>query len=630
MPHQFLRDIKRIGVTDLIILDSQRGTILWNSKKCNAVNDPTFKGKEILNEIIKAACQNNLQIWIGFHATGGRHIIPVVFKALKELWARDANGFFYQPLTLDVFNPKTLKYWYTLIDEISEINACNSVMGIFWDEVWFNSSDLFGDNFSEFMRFCNQKFKEIPPIFVKKKFEKEEYRHFQKNVWWRRYALFRQYANYSFLKSINEHAKKRGFRIIHRPMHAGCFKKGWIKISLPHALLKLCNKGDYTWTSYKWCDSELYDNSIICIYLRNSRKNWGLMCSKSLQGVSVCAYTYEYIAFQEGNIKNRFKEKWTKGLINHLRTRLKRFYEISKKWQGAKRIYTAGILTYQNGICLRFKNPQWIFKKNEKMLLNFLRNYYNVRIVHVEDEMYLKRCPLLIAPFYVTRYLPYRTLRSLLNYVSQGGYILSFSTKWSTSAQDLTEERDQTQNILKFKVNPAVERHAGLAFRGRKIYGTLWGHKVKLVSPSVKVMAHFLDGTPAIIFTPWGKGGIITLNFSIEELANNDQLQALFKTLIKQFSPPFIESDGRLKIMSVLQKEGKFLISLYAPYQFLPRKGVIRINGLTKMYPLTKLFRVNYLIAGQSLYVKAGNIQRIEAIITPENQYEVLTIEPCT
>lgn len=629
-----VRDIKSLGVTDIIIIDSQRGTFFWNSKIPGVFNEPSCGKRDILKEIVEASHKLGLNVWLALHVTEGMHVIDKVFKAHWNLYARDFRGRIYKPPHLDVFNPKVKKYWYAIIDEIAtRYNKYGNIKGFLWDEVWFNNSDLFGDDFERFASFCEKEFGERPDKEVKRRFEMEYYVKFNfKNKWWRRYVLFRQYANYQFIKDLSEYAKSKGFSIIHRPIHSGRFKKGWLMVSIPHRLINLASLNNYIWTTPKG-ETEIYDEGIICIYPKFSKTTWGEMCAKSLQGVSTCMFTYEWIPFQEGNIKEKHK-KWTEGLIDNLRNRLLKFFKISRQWKGAEQICSFGILTYQKGLTLRYNNPQKIFENNEILLMEYLRKYWNASFVHIQDSNYFSRFKVLIAPSYVMQYLKPKYLLNLLNYISSGAYLINFTTDWSTAKKDLSFEEKVRNKILNISSN----NQKAIAFKifftqdfqilSQKAFNLITKYKKCVVlDPHVKILAKFKNNYPAIVFTPLGKGGIITFCFEILPNLNKKSFSHIFNEILKKYGKPAVEING-LRIGSVLKKKNQILISLYSSYKELPKTGLLKVDIQRINIPELK-FKITALINTQNnsiltpLELKRG----IYVSINKHNQYEVLKIE---
>jgi len=630
-----VRDIKSLGVTDIIIIDSQRGTFFWNSKIPGVFNEPSCGKRDFLKEIVEACHKLGLNVWLALHVTEGRHIIDRVFRSHWNLYARDARGRIYKPPHLDVFNPKVKKYWYAIIDEIAtRYNNYRNIKGFLWDEVWFNSSDLFGDDFGRFASFCEKEFGEKPYQEVKKKFESEYYAKFNiKDKWWRRYALFRQYANYQFIRDLSKYAKSKGFSIIHRPIHSGIYKKGWLRVSIPHRLINLVGLNEYMWTTAIKGETEIYINGIVCLYPRFSKTTWGEMCSRSFQGTSTCMFTYEWIPFQEGNIKEKHKE-WTKWLVNNLKNRLFKFFKISRQWEGAQQICSFGILTYQKGLTLRYNNSQKIFENNEALLMKYLRKHWNALFVHIEDSNYFSKFKVLIAPPYVLQYLEPKYLTNLLNYISSGAYLINFTTDWSISKNDLSFERKMGSKILKIYSNNKKNITTKILFTKdspiltNKTFNLITKYeKCIVLNSDVKILAKFKNNYPAIVFTPLGKGGIITFCFYILPNLNKKVFSYIFNGILKEYGKPVIEIDG-LRIGSVLQKKNQMLISLYSPYNKLPKTGLLKVD-IQRMNIHGLKFKITTLINTQNnllltpLALKRG----VNIYINKLNQYEVLKIE---
>jgi len=648
-PAKIVQDIYEMGATDVIVIDSQKGTVVWDSKVSGAVKDPNLRETRshcFFEKVIEEAAKRGLNIWVALHVTGGIYPMPSVLRKNLDLYARDASGKTYQPPHLDALNPRVKSLWFSLIDEIAEkYNKSGAIKGFFWDEVWFNESDLMGGKFSEFSRFCKEEFVEEPGNAEQQKYAADEYgRHFApQDRWWRRYVLFRQNVNRNFIGELSAHARSKGFAIINRPLHSGYFNGGWKAIPVSHGMTGITKPQEHLWVPRDVSPLDVYDNSIIGGYLDGSSDTWGWTCAGALQGGGTSFFTYEFIPFQEGNILQNYRFKLTDNLVGGLRGRISRFSTIARQWEGAARIAPFAILTYQQGSTLRHSESGNVLKANELRLMEEIQKFTNVVIHHVEDFDYWSRYRVLIAPVNSVQFLPREVAAALQSYLEKGHYLINFSPEWSVANKDFTGEVRTGAKILGLKEAKASIHPDRLSFHKKSpvfpgkafnVKGTrAWS--VTVTNPEVKVLAHFNCGAPAVTFTPVGKGGIVSFHFDLIAALDNKELKDLFLGLLAYYSHPSVQSDGNLQIKSILKKGNKALVSLYQKYDRLPASGRITIDvaglGLTG----TSLFRVSTLIGNQDTQHREASglfswedlLEGIPITIDKVNQYEVLTID---
>jgi hypothetical protein len=640
---QMVDDIKNIGVTDIIVEDSLSGTVAWESLLPGVIKDRNLSGKsnkQFLDRLVTQATKNDIGIWLVMHITGGKRIAdtPAVLSANNYLFAHDFNGEIYMPPHYDVFNPAVKAHWYSVIDEIQQKYG-TQIKGFVWDETWHNESDLYGDNVREFQDFCLREFGETIGAEQIDSLIKERYGQFlQDDVWWRRYALFRQEALASYIESLNKYAKAKGYSVINEPMNSAAFNHGWKLVSIPHKLASSGNSGDYNITAAQRIPSEIYNNGIMNIYPANSKYSWGNICSGAFQGSVPCMFTYEWIPFQDGNVLDRYRPIQMSELPENVRERYKEFLDISKEWIGAERLATYGIMTCQNGVTLRFENGLNVMKSNEMKLMNTIQDYANVVLLHLEDSAYWTKYPLLILPTTCVQYMPETSLKDLIDSVTDGHFLVAFTSQWSTANEDLSNKKDIGESFLGLQeiatITPNFVTFTGSlsSFHEKlSLPKGLTAAKIKRLKDTVQTLAVFEDNSPAITFSPIGKGGIILFHFDLLNALDEKVFAKIFVDLLTRFSGPAIASDGALKIRSVLKHDDKIMVSLYQKYDELPVKGIIRIHPnllgwqtneynvtshICKNDGATRSIRIDQLAGG------------IEVSLDKDSQYELMEIAP--
>jgi hypothetical protein len=642
-----LEDIRSLGGTDVIILDSQKGTLFWNSSIPNAIYDKTLKEKDFLSTLLPIAERLGLRVWIGLHPICGHgRLDERVMKINHLFFARDRNGRIYgkpHP-TYDVFSPQLRKFWFTVIEEIAnKYNRSGVIQGFFWDEIWFNQSDLFGDDADKFTTFSLQHFGSKPDETIVERFKTGYYATFRgEDLWWRRTVLFRQHGHMEFLNILASHARKKGFANIIRPWNSSYMNKGWIRMGVAHELIEIAKKGDFTWTSRTGpYGTDIYANGIVGIYPRRSKHTWGQMCSRALKGLPNCVFLYDWVPFQEGKLQSNLASQFLGDMVPDLRPRLRDFIKISRDWYDSHSAATWAVLNYQRGMTLRFDNPERMYETNEARLYKTLSRITSVDMNHVEDVSIFDRHPLVVAPEHTLQYLSPTVLQNLLEYVAEGGFLVNFSPLWSTAEADLSNNESVGEEILGIKTGGLSKRKKYLItfldtsfiVPGRSFAIITSQRKDEIVSENSTVLASFEDGSPAVSLTHWGKGSIINFHFNLPESLGLKTTQELLTEVLVNLAPPPVIAGGDLEVGSVLTKDRKVLIALHnnSPHYDLKTKLVVNPE---KLGLVGEVFKMRHLLAAkqgdQLAKISRDELMRgLEIVVSAEKQYEVVTIEAC-
>jgi hypothetical protein len=642
-----LEDIKSLGGTDLIILDSQKGTVFWNSSIPNLIYDKTLKEKDFLSTLLPIAAQLGLRVWIGLHPICGHgRLDERVMKRNHQFFARNLNGQIYRKPhpTFDVFSPKLRSLLFDVIDEIAQkYNSSGVIQGFFWDEIWFNQSDLFGDDADRFIAFSLKHFGTEPDETVVERFKAGYYARFrQADLWWRRTVLFRQHAHMQFLDILASHARKKGFANIIRPWNSSYMNKGWIRMGVPHEVIEIAKEGDFTWTSRTGpYGTEIYDNGVIGIYPRRSKHTWGQMCSRSLKGRPNCVFLYDWIPFQDGKLQSNFVAQFLTDMVPELRARLRDFINISKDWYDSNPAVSWAVLNFQRGMTLRFDDPKRLYENNEARLYRTLSRTTSVDMNHVEDVSVFSRHSLFVAPEHTLQYLSPIVLQNLLEYVNKGGCLVNFSSRWSTAQVDLSGHESLGERILGIKAGALSKRRKCLVtffdtssiLSGCSFEITTRRRKDAIVSRNTTVLASFEDGSPAVSCTHRGKGSILNFHFNLPESLGLKSTQELLTEVLVNLVPPLVVAEGGVEVGSVLTKNSKVLIAIHNNSPHYDLKANLIINPERLGLP-GKAFTLRQLLKDKE-EKRLANISRddltrgIEIVVNAEEQYEVVVIEAC-
>jgi len=207
-----LRQLKWLGVTDII---THSGGPVVNFRYLSKLPDISFSsyakgyGFDYLEVLLKACQAVGLNVWGFWH--------PVCKEGGEAYHIHDGRGKTYAKY-LDIKNPALLERCRQCIDELAErYNVHGNFKGIFLDELWhaFIYDRMEGET-GRFADFCRQRFGEAPPadLDLAAKLALGREWHDPADVWWRRYALFRNTFTVDYIRAVTEYANSKGLQIM--------------------------------------------------------------------------------------------------------------------------------------------------------------------------------------------------------------------------------------------------------------------------------------------------------------------------------------------------------------------------------------------------------------------------------
>ncbi len=555
-----LRQLKWLGVTDIIAQTGGPLKVSYLSK----VPKTSFSawardfGFDYLEVMVKACHEVGLNVWVMWHPKERKYNMEN--PTYRRYYIRDAKGEVYAPY-VDILSPEFNKHARKIIDELAErYNKYGNLKGIFLDEFWHPfTRDYLEDDIDKYVSFCKENYKETPPEDISKFFAMGIEWHKPQDKWWRRYILWKNTLIVNWVRKITEYANSKGLLIINQPLFTPGYSRGWFWGY--GDTYRLCREGNLLWT-YEARNSRLFEQ-----YPQN----------KTIFGTYThYAGGYADVCLIRGNLGSHFtfQNLWLPigyGVNPNIINVVARQIRSNREWYGAKSLCKSAILTNGIGLELRFSNANQLYKKNNLDLQKKLSSFQDTGMLLVRNTEFYDRYKVLLAPPYSTSYLPEETIKGLKTYIQNGGTIIALNSKFSTSREDLTEEKDLTPEFLgvrykrKKSGNIAKEIKFTDDARPELRVKTFLTKAVKIINPKVRVIATFgKTGDPAITELSIGKGRVIAFHYDVIDAIStekNDTLDYLV-FLIKKYSSPAITIKGNLKIFSTLKKGNWVVVTL--------------------------------------------------------------------
>lgn len=541
--------LKWLGITDIVYLMDMIGERVWHE---TTVPDSMeqYKGIDPLAELVQLATPEGINIWTAWHS-GGRSK-----EFVEKYSARDAKGNFYfyggkkRRHVEDLLNPEHFKRCCMMLDEYAEkYKTMGNFKGLFlYDEIWFNSSDFYGDDLPAIEKFCLENFGEsLPADFAQKLEQRLKWRD-PTDPWWRRYVLFRQKVMTDFMRNLVQHAHKRelqiGVPIVYLP-------KKWALGMDNVALSRL--GGDFIIGVIGASPANGYPNSLQLTHAYNS---FGHYTTRNLLGgPGVAFFTYHSLwrLIMLGNDPRHAQE-------------FARHVYVMRMFANAQRLAQVAFLENQQALELLAPDPVLPWNRLETLFKTVQRNQDVRRIYSQANELYDNFRVLVATPF-AGRGLTDEILNSFRAFLEKGGVLISIDCDWSSARADMLEERDQTKDIVGVVYGQAADPDS-FDWNGRTIsLDKTTPRRLATVADGTKILAAFSDGTPAVTEKSYGLGKVIGLHFDVgAELSKSEDsiLEEAFNTLLKdQAKSPINVVGANVDVRSTLRKGNWVAIALY-------------------------------------------------------------------
>ncbi len=551
-----LRQLKWLGVTDIIAHTGgiTRPRYPTRVPGLTPTGDSDQLGVDYLEALLEGCHAVGLDVWCFWHPKEDPQVIQKA--ADKSRWIRNAKGEVYGPY-IDIKSPVTLELARRTIDELAErYNRHGNLKGIFLDELWhaFGVDKMEGWE-DRFAAFCQERFGEAPPadLDLKAKFALGREWHAPENVWWRRYALYRNTFPVAYIREVTRYANSKGLRT----MPQIGFGFGWW--SAHGDTYNLARAADVIWT-YEHRNTSRYENyppdRVICGVHTHGPAGYN---SASMLRANYGSQFVFNMAWQPiGGARNPFA----------LDT-LARQIRVNREWYGARPLSTVAVLANRLALDLSFKDSSKTFEDNDTAVQLALSSAYHAPMLIVQDAEFFAKYRVLVAPRYSLRFLPESSRGALAAFLEQGGSLVLLDADITTAREDHTGVKDWTESMtgVRRRTGPAGPLYAqttgAVAFAGADSavfeFPAVPLAEIERDTGRATVLATANGGsTPAITETPAGKGRIVSVHFDLTRLladrATSDRAVDLMRAVIERGAKPPLRVRGNVLVYNAIQK----------------------------------------------------------------------------
>lgn len=166
--------------------------------------------------------------------------------------------------------------------------------------------------------------------------------------------------------------------------------------------------------------------------------------------------------------------------------------------------------------------------QRHQALLRELQRSQDLEVIFTQAHERYRQFRALVAAGYAVRGLSAEMLSHLRRFAEQGGTLISVNADWTTGRDDLTAERDVTDQVVGVRYGEAGRGPAGFgpaAARVRLAPETPRRRAAPL--PETEVLVAMDDGSPAVTRRALGKGQVIGIHFSADVELERQQNPAL-------------------------------------------------------------------------------------------------------
>lgn len=430
-------------------------------------SDATFKKRDILEETLTAADKYNIKVW-------------VVYTPGYQQPGTDITG---------LNDPRMLKIYSDLIEELGRDYKPRhkSLYGVMQHE--FNCAegvDMHRDDIKEFVDFCEKEFGE--------KYIYELIPSMNGNdLWHRRFYLYKAHVMNEFCQSLSDTAAKWGLKNIfclYIPEDAKSNSAVW-----GYDIPAIEKYSDNIWLVQNGGYYSAIKNPFAEISVSYRGQNLATNFVNAFHGYPVAVFELRSWLFYEAQRKHyAANKKWTEVYGDYYngyfgrsekavelfqnKEYVKPLMELLKSWQNPEFKAETGVLSSSQPFLLRFSAPGIPHEQYVEETYSTIKKHFPVDIILLEtekalDQNWLKRYKVIVMPPETGNCLSPKMYEALKTYCKNGGKLLSFGSRISTSKKDLSDEKNMTKEFFGIDVEspklPAFTRNGNAYFLNSKI-----------------------------------------------------------------------------------------------------------------------------------------------------------------
>ena len=584
------REFKTWGATDLI-WQSDAGAVTWptdleytfTSLDRAPVGDFKYNRRyDRVDALCRAGQKYGIKLWFsrlpkegggmdrlhkyGWEKKGGAEFSRKMVAKRKAagFYAKDGTGHLIKygdkPMPWHIyFDLASDAYLKHLKDQLSELKAkyghYNIIRGFFIDEFELNLvADSLSDDVKYFSKFCKKNFGE--------EYQGKDMPQFAgvspKNVWWRREMLFRMHIMNRFLAELTGHAHKLGFEIIKPNRNLEGWNNWTWKCGMDtNAYSSIC---DYVWISAKrksQLDPYLnYDNVMIAMGMAYG--NIAKSFAASFHGKSLSDH-----AFPCGTTVNNlswYTEAERKLFMGHQNN--KNWFNLFNSWTGGRS--PAKVAIAINSPVFTMQYPQKTKDKYDEYiapLFEELSNFIDVDGFQLHQLDCLEKYPFIIVPHGVPMAMTQKEFNNYIDYVKNGGIILTINARWTIGKKDMSNLKDVSYDITGCKFQKGVKSNCKIVPNVKWLdpqSSSVRSSSVNFAAgASVKKLASDNNGNIIICEYEIGRGKVISCLFPVVKKIDSGDKRYLksIAQIVKKYCNLPVVAEGNIQITQTVQKD---------------------------------------------------------------------------
>ena len=605
-----VKQLKWLGITDIVYWVDMMGDRVWRETSVpDSVNyQPGIDG---LAELIKFATPEGLNVWSAWHSCARN-----AKEFAEKYGARDAAGNLYiydgKDYVEDLLNPAVLDRCKMMLDEYADKYVpMGNFKGLYsFDELWFTYADFHGDDLEAIDKFCRERFGEpLPDDFAQKLALRRNWQAHD-DPWRRRYILFKQKVMTDFYRELLTHAHKRGLQMGVTPIYEP--SRWYLGMDNP-ALARL--GGDFL-LGYFGAASDGYSNSFMWSHVYST---WGHYTTANLlgrMGGGLFTFNHLWRLIMYGN-----DPRYAQEFARHVYT--------IRMFADSQPLARVAVLENQQALEMLTPTPRVAWSRLKALYNTAQRGQYVHRIYSQASELF-QNYRVLVVDTYGVRCLPAETQSALRSFVEQGGIVVAADADWSSSREDMEEEKNCTAAMAGVVYDTAAPTAAvNFEWQGQKIALTpATPRRVARPDAETVVLAEFSDGTPAVTEKTIGKGKVVALHFDagaeLSRPMGNSALASAFIASLEEYAQPPVKAvagEG-VELRSALKKGNWVAVALFPKQP--PTKLTLHVD-LAALGIEKKAFRL--LMLGKQMEItRPGDLLGSSGFWTPEELKQGFTV----
>jgi hypothetical protein len=276
-------------------------------------------------------------------------------------------------------------------------------------------------------------------------------------------------------------------------------------------------------------------------------------------------------------IRRIFRDRIYQSPLNHRHVYTVRMFSDSQP------LARVAFLENQQALEMLVLNPRGPWYRMDKLYKAAQRSQHVHRLYSHASELF-QNYRVLVADPYAVRCLPAETQSALRSFLEEGGIVVAVDADWSTSREDMEDEKLCTAAMAGVVYDTAAPTAAvSFEWQGQKIaLDPAMPRRAARLETGTVVLAKFSNGTPAVTEKAIGKGKVVALHFDagaeLSRPMGNSALASAFIACLEEYAQPPVKAvAGKdIELRAALKKGNWVAVALFP--QRPPAKLTLHID----------------------------------------------------